>query len=132
MGLIERPSPSIPMNVHNVIGSIINSCHAIITIPKKLQWRMCVVLMIFITILRSQQSTRKVTQEPPSTGSSGGSSRPRPPLPPGAKKRTGRGGASGGHDGKKERGTTSHDGATGDQDQHDIDYRTATPQEVLE
>ena len=53
-------------------------------------------------------------------------------MPPDAKKRTGGRGA--GHDGKKERGgTTSHDGA-GDQDQHDsnIDYRTATPQEVLE
>ena len=93
-----------------------------------------IVLMIFI-VSRSQQSARKaLQQEPPSTSSSSSSQqqrRPRPPLPPDAKKRTG--GRGGGHDGKKERGTSSHDSA-GDQDQHDsnIDYRTATPQEVLE
>lgn len=56
-------------------------------------------------------------------------------MPPDAKKRSGRGGASGSHEGKKERGVTNHDGATAvDQEPHDanIDYRTATPQEVLE
>ena len=85
-----------------------------------------------IHIHRNQQPTRKAPPEPPSTSSSSFQQRrTRPPVPPDTKKRTGRGGASGGHDGKKERGVTSHDG---DQDQHDsnIDYRTATPQEVLE
>lgn len=81
---------------------------------------------------RGQQPARKAPGEPPPTSSSQ-QRRGRPPVPPDTKKRSGRGGASGGHDGKKERGATGHDGP-GDHDQHEgnIDYRTATPQEVLE
>ena len=83
---------------------------------------------------RNQQPTRKAPAEPPPTSNSQ-QRRTRPPVPPDAKKRSIRGGASGSHDGKKERGVTSHDGGVAvDQEPHDanIDYRTATPQEVLE
>lgn len=90
--------------------------------------------VLYFNCHRSQQPARKAPAEPPPTAASQ-QRRTRPPVPPDAKKRSGRGGALGSHDGKKERGVTSHDGgAAAEQEPHDanIDYRTATPQEVLE
>ena len=84
---------------------------------------------------RSQQPNRKAPTEPPAANTSQQQQqqrRSRPPVPPDAKKRTGRGGATGSHDGKKERGVSSHDGPSDQDHDGNIDYRTATPQEVLE